>query len=74
MTQSAAFDALAGQDRAVAVEMLRTHVQDTSQPTRLQALGLLVERSGADLLREALADSDETVRNAAATLLRQAER
>ncbi len=137
--QSAAFQALAAQDKPVAVEELWAHVQDTSQPTRLQALALLVQNSGADeqtvtealgealhdpdpalnayavqilagrddtesmaalrrgldspdpsarlmilesvvhteaglpLLREALADSDETVRDAAATLLEQAE-
>jgi HEAT repeat protein len=62
--QSAAFDALAAQDKTVALEELWTNVQDTSQPTRLQAMALLVQSAGADeqtvmaVLRDALQDPD----------------
>lgn len=137
--QAAAFDALSAQGEDGAVEDLLANVEDTSQPTRLQALELLIQTAGVDeqtmmavlhdaledpdpafnayavqvlvgrgnadamdalrealhstdpstrlmvlesvvsteaglpLLREALADSDETVSVAAATLLKQAE-
>jgi HEAT repeat protein len=62
--QSAAFAALAAQYKAGAVEELWANVQDTSQPTRLQALALLVQNAEADertvieALREALQDPD----------------
>ncbi len=62
--QAAAFDALAAQDKALAVEDLWANVQDTSQPTRLQALELLVQTAGVNeqtimaVLRDALQDPD----------------
>ena len=62
--QAAAFDALVGQGRDAAVEDLLANVKDTSQPTRLQALEILVQNGGADeqavmaVLRDALKDPD----------------
>jgi HEAT repeat protein len=62
--QAAAFEALAAQGKEAAIEDLLTVVWNTSQPTRLQALTLLVQTTGADeqtvmaVLREALEDPD----------------
>jgi hypothetical protein len=62
--QAAAFEALAADDKARAVDDLRANIDDTSQPGRLQALALLVERADADertriaVLRDALQDAD----------------
>jgi hypothetical protein len=66
--QTAALDALAKQDKSVAVEGLLSEINDTSQPTRLQALQLLVQSADAGeetvkaSLLNALKDSDPSFR------------
>jgi hypothetical protein len=73
--QAAAFEALAAHDKARAVEDLRAHIDDASQPSRLQALELLVERTDADertriaVLRDALKDPDPAFKAYAVQLL-----
>jgi hypothetical protein len=62
--QAAAFEAMAALDKAGAIRDLLAHVKDTRQPTRFQALELLVQGAGADeqtvmsVLTEALQDPD----------------
>jgi HEAT repeat protein len=60
----AAFDALQGRDDATARQALRAVIDDTTEPTRLRALQLLVEAAdpddstAMDVLRAALRDPD----------------
>ncbi len=62
--QTAAFDALAAQGKAAALEGLVADINDTTQPTRLQSIQLLVQSADAgdqtlrSTLRDALNDPD----------------
>jgi HEAT repeat protein len=62
--QAAAFQELAAQSKDAAIESLLTEIRDPGQPSRLQAMQLLVQSAGAGetitmgTLRDALKDPD----------------
>jgi HEAT repeat protein len=69
-----AMQELAGRGNADAMAALHEALHSTDPSIRLMVLESVVHtEAGLPLLRTALADADKTVRDAAATLLKQAE-